>query len=46
MPGFGKIPLEEEMATHSGILDSENPMNGGAWWGYSPWGRKDSDTTQ
>ena len=24
----------------------ENPMVGGAWWAaYSPWGRKESDTT-
>ena len=24
----------------------ENPMNRGAWLGYSPWGRKESDTTE
>ena len=48
-PGFdpwvGKIPLKEGMATHSSIL---------AWrilWtrerrGYSPWGHKESDTTE
>ena len=29
-------PLEEEMATHSSIL---------AWRLYSPWGRRESDTT-
>ena len=23
----------------------ENPMARGAWWDYSPWGRKESDTT-
>ena len=23
----------------------ENPMDGGAWWATSPWGRKESDTT-
>ena len=23
----------------------ENPMDGGGWWGYSPWGRKESDIT-
>ena len=22
----------------------ENPMDGGTWLGYSPWGRKESDT--
>ena len=21
-------------------------MDAGAWWGYSPWGRKESDTTE
>ena len=25
-------PLEEEMATHSGILAWKNPMDRGAWW--------------
>ena len=25
-------PLEEEMATHSGILAWTNPMDRGAWW--------------
>ena len=24
----------------------ENPMERGAWWGYSPWGCKESDTTE
>ena len=24
----------------------ENPTDGGAWWGYSPWGRTESDTTE
>ena len=24
----------------------ENPMDGGAWWGCSPWGREESDTTE
>ena len=24
----------------------ENLMDGGAWWGYSPWGREESDTTE
>ena len=25
-------PLEEVMATHSGILAGENPLGGGTWW--------------
>ena len=38
-------PLEEEMVTHSSILAcrilwTENPA------GYSPWGHKESDTTE
>ena len=38
-------PLEEEMATHSNILAwkipwTEEPV------GYSPWGCKESDTTE
>ena len=24
----------------------ENSMDGGAWWATSPWGRKESDTTE
>ena len=24
----------------------ENSMDRGAWWGYSPWGHKESDTTE
>ena len=23
-----------------------NPMDRGAWWGYSPWGCKETDTTK
>ena len=34
-------PLEKGMATHSSILAWRNPMDRGAWWGYSPWGRKE-----
>ena len=39
-------PLEEGMATHSSIPAWRIPMNRGAWWGYSPWGCKESDTTE
>ena len=37
-------PLEEEMATHSSILAWEIPQRSLA--GYSPWGCKESDTTE
>ena len=42
--GWGD-PLEKDMATHSGILTwkipwTEEPV------GYSPWGPKESDTTE
>ena len=38
-------PLEEGMATHSSILTSRIPLDRGAWQAYSPWGRKELDTT-
>ena len=38
-------PLEEEIATS--FLASKMSMNTGAWWtAYSPWGFKESDTTE
>ena len=37
-------PLEKEMAIHSSILAWEIP--GQSLVGYSPWGRKESDTTK
>ena len=44
--GWGD-PLEKEMATCFSILAWENPMDRGAWQAtYSPWGRKESDTTE
>ena len=40
-----EVPLEEEMATHSSVLDRKSR---GQWslTGCSPRGRKDSDTTE
>ena len=38
--------LEKEMATHSSTSCLGNPMNREAWWGYGPWGHKESDVTQ
>ena len=32
-PWVGKIPLEEEIATKSSILDWKSSMDKGAWWG-------------
>ena len=40
-PGW-EDPLEKEMATHSSILAWEIPWTEG----YSPWGCKESDTTE
>ena len=37
-------PLEEGMATHSGLL--ENPHGQRNLAGYSPWGCKESDRTE
>ena len=39
-------PLEEGMATHSSILAWKIPMEQRRLAGYSPWGHKESDTTQ
>ena len=38
-------PLEEEMATHSNIFAWEIPLTEEPV-GYSPWGLKESDTTE
>ena len=38
-------PMEEGMATHSSILPSRIPWTEDLA-GYSPWGRKESDTTE
>ena len=38
-------PLEEGMATHSSILAWTIPMER-SLVGYSPWGHKESDTTE
>ena len=32
IPGSGRSPLEEGMATHSSILAWRIPMDRGAWW--------------
>ena len=40
-------PLEEGMATHSSILARRIPADRGPWRAtYSPWGHKESDTTE
>ena len=41
----GGNPLEEEMATHSSTLAWKIPWTEEPG-GYSPWGRKESDTTE
>ena len=38
-------PLEEGMATYSSALAWRIPWTG-AWWGYSPWGHRELDTTE
>ena len=42
--GLGRS-LEKERVTHSIFLIG-NPMDRGVWWAYSPWGCKESDTTE
>ena len=39
-------PLEEEMATHSSTLAWKIPWMEEPGAGYTPWGRKESDTTE
>ena len=39
-------PLEKEMATHSSILAWKSPWTEGLLVGYSPWGWKESYTTE
>ena len=39
-------PLEKEMVTHSSILAWKIPWTRRSLVGYSPWGRKESDTTE
>ena len=43
--GSGRSPGEGNsyLLQYSGL---ENPMDRGAWWAYSPWGCKESDTTE
>ena len=45
IPGLGRSSGE---GNGNPLLHScrENPMDRGAWWGYSPWGHKESDTTE
>ena len=45
VPGSGRSPGEGNgnLLQYSCL---ENPMDGGAWLGYSPWGRKESDMTE
>ena len=39
-------PQEKEMATHSSTLASKIPWTGEPGRLYSPWGHKESDTTE
>ena len=44
IPGLGRS-LGEGNGNPLQYSGLENPMDGGDWWGYSPWGYKESDTT-
>ena len=39
-------PMEEGMATHPSILAWRFLIDRGAWFGYSSWRPKESDTTE
>ena len=46
IPGLGRSPGEGN-GNPLQYSCLENPMDGGAWWAtYSPWGHKESDTTE
>ena len=45
IPGSGRSPREGN-GNPLQYSCLENPMDGGAWGGYSPWGRKESDKTE
>ena len=45
IPGSGRSPGEGN-GNPLQYSCLENPMDGGAWQGYSPWGRKESDKTE
>ena len=42
----GEDPLEKSMATHSSILAWRSPHGQRSLLSYSPWGHKESDTTE
>ena len=45
IPGSGRSPGEGN-GNPLQYSCLENPMDGGTWLGYSPWGRKESNTTE
>ena len=45
IPGLGRSPGEGN-GNPLQYSCLENPMDRGTWLGYSPWGRKESDTTE
>ena len=42
----GEDPVKKGMATHSSILAWRIPWTEKPGWGHSPWGHKESDTTE
>ena len=44
-PWVGKMPWRRAWQPTPVFL-LENPMDGGAWQGYIPWGPKEADTTE
>ena len=45
IPGLGRSPGEGN-GNPLQYSCLENSMDGGVWWAYSPWGRKELDTTE
>ena len=45
-PWVRKIPWRRKWQTTPIFLLGEYSMDRGAWWAISPWGHKESDTTE
>ena len=45
IPGSGRSPGEGN-GNPLQYSSLENPMDRGAWWGYSPWGQTELDMTE
>ena len=45
IPGWGRSPWRRKWQPLQ-YSCLKNPLDRGAWWAYSPWDQKESDTTE